>query len=366
MKLFTKKSGVTINVSSEAIFRTVIIVAVTIIGMRFIGQISSQLTLIFIAAFLALALNPAVSWIASKLKNKSRTQATGAAFVMVIATLAVFIAFVVPPIVTQMVDFLKEIPETVASVNDEESSLGNFVRRYNLQEEVESISNDLKSRVSDVPSTVVSTAGVLGGAIISTITVLVLSFMMLVEGPRWLDRIWSIQPKDKRKHRKQIVHKMYRVVTSYVNGQVIIAMIAALFAMAALLIGSTLTNSSINVVAMGGIVFLFGLIPLIGNTLAAIVVVTVALFSSLPLAIGMGVFFVFYQQIENVTLQPYIQAKSNQLTPLIVFVAALIGGGFGGILGAFVAIPVAGCIRVLMEEHFGDFDPDQEKATPAS
>ena len=66
----------------------------------------------------------------------------------------------------------------------------------------------------------------------------------------------------------------------------------------------------------------------------------------------MLIYFIVYQQIENATIQPYIQAKKNQLTPLLVFVSALIGVGFGGILGAFVAIPVAGCIKILLEDQF--------------
>jgi predicted PurR-regulated permease PerM len=360
MKLFTKNSGVTINISSQAIVRAVAITALSLIGLQFISQISSQLQLIFTAAFLALALNPAVAWVAARLKSKSRTSATGISFVLVILALGTFAFFVVPPIVTQLIDFLKDIPSTVSSVTSQDSPVGNFIRRYGLEAEIEAMSQNLRDQFSELPSTVVSTASWVGGTLISAITVLVLSFMMLVEGPRWFERIWAIQPKDKREHRRKVAHKMYRVITSYVNGQVVIAMIASLFAMAALLIGSAITGAEINVVAMGGIVFLFGLIPLIGNTLAAVIVVLVSLFSSLALAIGMGVFFLFYQQIENVTLQPYIQAKSNQLTPLIVFVAALIGAGFGGILGAFVAIPIAGCIRVLMEEHFGEFDPDKE------
>ncbi len=360
MKLFTKNSGLTINISSQAIVRAVVIIAITLLGLRFLTQISYQLTLIFTAAFLALALNPAVSWIADRLRSKSRAQATGMAYILVILVLGAFVAFVVPPIVRQMVDFAKDIPSTISTVSDQDSPVGNFVRRNNLQDEIDSISQELKGKVNQVPSTVISTASWVGGAVFSTITVIVLSFMMLIEGPRWFERLWQVQPKEKRKHRRDLAHRMYRVVTSYVNGQVLIALIASLFSMAALLIASTITDSSINVVAMGGIVFLLGLIPLIGNTIAAAIVILVSLFSSLALAITMAVFFIVYQQVENATLQPYIQAKGNQLTPLIVFVAALIGAGFGGILGAFVAIPVAGCIRVLMEEHFGEFDANAE------
>lgn len=361
MKLFTKNSGITINLSSQAIVRAVVLTFLTIIGLRFVSEVGYQLQLILIAAFLALALNPAVSWVAARLRSKSRTRATGISYVLVIMALGTFLFFVVPPIVTQLIDFLNDIPSTIASVTSQDSPVGNFIRRYSLESEVDAMSENLKSQFSNLPSTVVSTASWAGGTLISIITVVVLSFMMLIEGPRWFDRLWAIQPKNKREHRRKLAHKMYRVVTGYVNGQVIIAMIAALFAMAALSIGTALTNANVNIVAMGGIVFLMGLIPLIGNTLAAVIVVIVSLFSSLGLAIGMAVFFLFYQQLENVTLQPYIQAKSNQLTPLIVFIAALIGAGFGGLLGAFIAIPIAGCIRVLMEEHYGDFDPNADE-----
>ena len=361
MKLFTKNSGITINISSQAIVRAVLITFLTLLGLQFLGTIGYQLQLIFTGAFLALALNPAVSWVAARLRSKSRTRATGISYILVIIALGAFLFFVVPPIATQLIDFLKDIPSTISSQTSQDSPVGELIRRYGLESEVQTMSENLTSQFSNLPSTVVSTASWVGGTLISVITVLVLSFMMLVEGPRWFDRLWAIQPKNKREHRRMLAHKMYQVVTGYVNGQVVIAMIAALFAMAALSIGTAITNAEVNIVAMGGIVFLFGLIPLIGNTLAAVIVVLVSLFSSLALAIGMGAFFLFYQQMENVTLQPYIQAKSNQLTPLIVFIAALIGAGFGGLLGAFVAIPIAGCIRVLMEDHFGEFDPNADE-----
>ena len=190
-----------------------------------------------------------------------------------------------------------------------------------------------------------------GSAFISVITVLVLTFMFLVEGPDWMRRYWQLHPKQSRKHHKELAQRMYRVVTGYVNGQVLIAAIAGMFAMMTLVIASTVMKVSVNAVALAGIVFIFGLIPLIGNTLAAVIVALVCLFSSVPLALTMIAYFLLYQQIENVTLQPYIQAKNNELTPLLVFVAALLGASFGGLLGAFVAIPAFGCGKILLQDY---------------
>jgi len=65
----------------------------------------------------------------------------------------------------------------------------------------------------------------------------------------------------------------------------------------------------------------------------------------------MAAYFIVYQQIENATIQPYIQSKGNELTPMLVFIAAILGVGVGGILGAFVAIPVAGCLKILADDY---------------
>lgn len=354
MKLFQKNSDLTIDISSEAVIRTIAIVLVAILGLQFVGKITHQLELIAISFFLALALNPAVAGLSKHMRIKSRVAATGIAYVVVLGLLVTFMAIVVPPLVKQTADFIKDSPQTIRELKDESSATGRFIQRYNLQPQIDTISSEIGSHVGDVPTTVISTAGRVGGTVISLLTIVVLTFMMLVEGPQWIKRMWALTPQNKRKQRQEIAGKMYKVVTGYINGQVLIAAIAAFFAMTVMLIATRVTHSSVNIMALGGIVFLFGLIPLIGNTLAAIVVIIACLFTSTPLALIMLVYFPVYQQIENATLQPHIQAKSNQLTPLLVFVAALVGAGFGGLLGAFVAIPLAGCLRILFEYKFGD------------
>ena len=354
MKLFTKKAGITINISTEAIMRTIILVLFAFLALMFIGKIGHELELLGVAAFLAIALNPAVSWLSHKLHIKSRVWATGLAYIVVLVLLSGFLALVVPPLVRQTNSFVKTVPKTINSTKDQNTTIGRLVNRYHLQPQIDKVTDDVTAHLSDAPGVAVSTAGRVGGIFISVLTVIVLTFMMLVEGPLWLKRFYEVLPEDKSKTYKMLGHKMYGVITSYVNGQVLIAAIAAFFAFVALTIASHFTHVSVNAVAMAGIVFLFGLIPLIGNTIAAVVVVLICAFSSLPLAIVMAIYFPIYQQIENATLQPHIQAKNNQLTPLLVFAAALIGAGFGGLLGAFVAIPAAGCLRIVIEHHFGD------------
>lgn len=343
---------VTININSKTVIRVLALVVLTLLALGFLSNIIKPLTLIFIAFFLALALNPAVSKIASKLPSKSRVRATGVAYLAVLTFLIAFMAFVVPPLVRQTADFIQKIPNTIQDYKNEDSPINELVNRYNLNDQVDQFSRDFGNRFGDVGAPVLSTAGAILTAVGSTIIVLVLTFMMLVEGPLWMKRFWAIQPASKREHRRRIGMRMYNVVTNYVNGQVLIAAISGVFATIAIYILSQIFNAPVNAIALGAIAALFALLPLIGTTLGAVIVVFACLLVSIPLAIAVTIYFLIYQQIENVTLQPYIQARSNKLTPLIVFTAALLGIGIGGLVGAFVAIPVAGCIKVLVDEYY--------------
>lgn len=343
-----------ITISNRTIVRIIAFVIGAGIVIKFFESIQHPLTLIFVSFFLALALNPAVTFLSSKLKNRSRARATSIAYVCVITVLIGFFSLIVPPLVTQTTDFVQDVPQILRDLKEDDGAVGNFVRSNNLEEQILQLANDWSKDTSKVTDQAVTTASRVLSNLVSIITVLILTFMMLAEGPKWLGVFWSQYPREKREHSKKIAHKMYGVVTSYVNGQVLVAAIGALFAVIALFIATTLFDvSGINPIAFGGIVFVFSLIPTIGVVISSAIIVLFSLFASVPLALTMLIYFVVYQQIENATIQPYIQSRANELTPLIVFVSAIIGIGFGGIMGAIVAIPVAGCLKVLFDDYVG-------------
>lgn len=357
---FSKGKSTTISISNETIVRAILITIGAVIGLRLLSDLSHVLTLIGVSFFLAMAINPAVAKISQAMGIKSRALATGLAYILVLAVLVIFAALVVPPLISQTTEFVRSIPQTINDFQGGDSALSRTLQKYRLDDQLRNISQELSGKVGNISGPVLSTAGRIGSILISIVTVLILTFMMLVEGPVWLDRLLSMQAADVRERRRKVLMRMYRVVTSYVNGQVLIAVIASSFAAVALIIGSAIADVTVNPVALAGIVFLFGLIPLIGNTLAAAIVVLFCLFASPGLALGMAIYFLLYQQIENATLQPYIQSKGNDLTPLIVFVSAIIGASLAGMLGALAAIPVAGCLRVLFDEYVADRLPTPE------
>lgn len=341
-----------VSVDNATIIRAIALVVVAIFALQFFHSIVQPLTAIFIAFFLALALNPAVSWIARHLKDKSRVRATGAAYILVITILVGFIALVVPPLVRQTSDFIQNVPDTIQTFKQSDTALSRFVRANNLDKQLDHFSKDFGNKFKESGKPALSAAGTILSTVATVIAIFVLTFMMLVEGPTWIKRFFAVQPADKREHRRELATKMYRVVTGYVNGQVLVALIGGGFTTVALFITSSIYDVSINPLALGGIVMLTALMPLIGNIIGYSLVTLACLLVSAPLALTMAIFFIVYGQIENVTIQPTIQSRTNNLTPLTVFIAALLGVGFGGILGALVAIPIAGCLRVLVDDYY--------------
>lgn len=345
---------VTVTFTDRTVVRVVIILVLTLVGILFITKIAHALVLIFLSLFLAVALNPAVSWITKHLRIKSRVLATGIAYIIVLAAITGFLVLIVPPLMRQTTDFVQNLPNTIEQYSDEDSAIMRLIEKHGLEQDVQNAIQSLRDNVQNIGGQAVTTLNTVLSIFVSLIAVLVMTFMMLVEGPMWLKKFWDTQDPEKSAKPKRVLNKMYKVVTGYVNGQLLIALIAGFFSLIALLIASTLLDESINAVVFALIITLTSLIPMFGASIGAVIVVILCAFVSWPLAGIMAIFFLIYQQIENATIQPGIQARQNELTPLLVFIAALVGIGFGGILGAFIAIPVAGCIRVWIVEYYGD------------
>lgn len=358
-----KPNKVTVSIANKTIFRTIIWILATLVAFMFVTKITHALTLIFISFFLALALNPVVRWMSDKLKIEHRAAATAAAYLTVILVIGAFFLLVTPPLLSQGREFVQEVPQLVTDFQAQDNSLARAIDRYGLDEKLTSGAREFASHYSNYGSTLLDTGKRIAGAVLSALIILAMTFMMLVEGPRWMDRFFSLMPKAKQEHHRRLAYRMYRAVSGFVNAQVILAVLAGTFCLFALTIATSLLDVSVNVVALAGIVAMLGLIPMIGHPISSAIVILVCLANSVELAIIMLIYFLVYYQVENLTVQPIIQSRLNELTPLLVFVAAIIGVEFAGILGAFVAIPIATCVKILLEDQL---DKRGMRSSPAS
>lgn len=344
-----KYPEIAITITTETFIRLAILTVGTITLIVAIHKSAHALLLVFTAFFLALALNAPVHALSRRLPGKrkgSRKLATILSFLIVVLLLGGFIASIAPPLVRQTSDLASAAPKLVRDFRSQDSTTGRFIRDHKLQKQVDNVSNQLSSRLKNIGGSAFSTIRRIGSSIFSLLTILVLTFMMLIEGPGWIRLFREIVPDKHHAVVDRLANDMYRVVKGYVNGQVLLAALASV-----LIIPAILILGISYPVALMVIVFVCGLIPLVGHTIGAVIITTVALFDSTTSAIIILTYYILYQQLENILIQPRIQANSTDMSPLLVFMSVVIGVSFGGLIGGLVAIPVAGCLRIAILEY---------------
>jgi len=335
--------------------------------------VKAQVALIIIgvALFLALALNGPVSRISRRLPGRSRVGATAIAYIIVVTLLSAFITLLVPPIVQQTAGFVQSAPALLDSATSQWSGLNDFVKQYHLEPQVngavESIKNSAAGWASNVGQGVVSSIGSVFSFITALILVLVLTFLMLIEGPEWLNRLWRLYRDKKRmeKH-KRVLGKMYTVVTGYVTGQLTVSTIGGTIAGLAVFVLSFIfpTVEAGLAIPTAAITFLLSLIPMFGATIGGAIITLLLALNSVPAAIAYVVFFVIYQQVENNFVSPHIQSKRINLSALMILASVTVGLYMFGIVGGIIAIPIAGSVRILIEEYLANRNNNDDEDKP--
>lgn len=333
------------------------------IGLAALLLYKAQTALIIIglSLFLALALNGPVSLITRRLPGKSRVGATALAYVAVIAFIGIIVTLVIPPIIQQTAKLAQTVPAVVESATSQVGALNHFVEQYNLQPQLdtalESIKNTATSWAGDVGRNVINGVGSFFAFIAALILVLVLTFLMLIEGPLWMNRLWNVYPdQEKMKKHRRVANRIHGVVGGYVTGQLTVSGIGATAA-GLFVFGLSFFFSAVPAgLAMptAAITFILSLIPMFGATIGGILIATLLALNSIAAAIIYVIFFVVYQQIENNIISPRIQAKRIDLTALMVLAAVTIGLYMFGIAGGIIAIPIAGSIKVFIEEYLSN------------
>ncbi|MDK2899202.1 MAG: hypothetical protein PWQ10_389 [Patescibacteria group bacterium] len=318
----------------------------------------TALIIIGAALFFAIALNSPVSRLARILPGQSRVAGTAIAYVAVLLFLGVIVFLVVPPILEQTVKFSQTVPNLIDTATQQYSGVKGFIDHYQLQPQVDktiaSVQESLSQFASGIGVTIVTSVSSVFSAITSGILVVVLTFLMLVEGPVWTKRLWSIYNDEERmKSDRRILYRMYNVVTSYVVGQLSVSAIAGFIAgLSVFILSLTMGIPSNLAVPAAAIIFILSLIPMFGAVIGAVVVSLLLILNNVTAGVIFIIFYIVYQQIEANYISPKIQSKRIDLSALAILVAVTIGLYLFGIVGGIISIPIAGCIKVLSEEYF--------------
>jgi predicted PurR-regulated permease PerM len=317
------------------------------IGLLMLGYLARhELIWIGTAFFLAIALNPTVERLSRWMPRRNRLLGIVAVFVIVFALLSVVIVSFVPPLIQQSDQLSHNLPQYTDDLVNGHGFVSDQIRQYNLVDRVRDSQSQILSYASSAGSQFFGVIQGIFSSVIAGITILGLTFFMLLEGPSWMAAAWRAVPSKRRKHTQKLVTQMYNAVTGYVNGNLFTSLIAATAtAIALAIVGVPYA------IPLGIFVGIMDLLPLVGATIGALVVILVALFTSGTAAIVMIIFFVLYQQIENHALQPIVYGRTVQISPLLVLIAVLIGAAVMGLVGAIIAIPFFASLQILVKDY---------------
>ena len=325
----------------KTILVTIGLVLATVATIYLLRLLSHILTLLVIAAFFAIVLTPPVELARRKL-HLGKGLATVVVFLGLIALILGMLYAFIRPLVDQTQQAIDKFPQYVADARQGRGTVGKLVKRYKIDTWVEENHDRLNKGLRNSTGTAVKVGQRIFAGLVSTLTVLVLAVLMILYGPDLLSGGLGILSPPKRERVKAVALDCGRAITGYVMGNLLISVIAG-----------TVTFIGLWVfrVPFRGVLALFvafaDLIPLVGATLGAVPTIFVSFLHSTTAGIGMLILYIVYQQFENHVLQVAIMSKTVHINQLVVLVSVLIGVELAGMLGALLAIPVAGVLQVI-------------------
>jgi predicted PurR-regulated permease PerM len=330
-------------VSATTVAKTVLVAAAVAAGLYVLYGIRSVLGLLFIAVFIAVALGPAVDiWQRTGMK---RWMAILATYLSLLAAVFVVGLLVVPPIVNETNKFVSHVPTYIQDLR-KNKQIRDYDQKYHVTQKLQTSAAKLPSKLGSAVGALRDVTVGVFSALVQLITVLVMTFFLLLDGARVAEWVFRELGPVRGPRWRKIAENVYRSVGGYVVGNLAISAIAG--------ITTWLVLSLLGVpfaVPLAVLMAFFDLIPLVGATIAGFVIGIVAAIHNFPTApIVWLAFLIAYQQVENNLLQPVIYRRTVQLHPLLVLVAVLIGASLLGVLGALVAIPVAGAFQIVARD----------------
>lgn len=330
----------------RTILATIGLVLATALTLYLVLETRRVLTWMVVAVFFAVALYPVAAWVQRRmLGGRRRALATFLVFLVVFLGVGGLVTVFAFPLVEEGTKFAGQLPELIDQARSGQGPVGRLLERTNVLAWVQ----DNQDRIDDVVSGLTApAAGVLRSVatgIAATVTVFVLAYLMVLEGPKVVDGALGVFAPATAARILRVGADCARSVTGYISGNLLISLICGALTYVVLLILG---------VPFAGLIALFvgiaDLVPLVGATIGGAVAVLAGFLHSVPAGIVVLVFVVLYQQLENHLLQPLIFARTVKLNPLTVIVAILLGVELLGVLGALLAIPVTGIIQVIIRD----------------
>jgi predicted PurR-regulated permease PerM len=310
-----------------------------------VAEAGSVLTLVLLAAFFAVSLNPIVTALTKQsFIPVPRWAAVLLVGLGVLGVVAGFLAAIVPPVAEEVAALVHAIPHVLQEIQDHNTWLGQMEAKYHVVSKVQSA---LSSRGigSSAVSDLVGTGKYVLSTLTSTLAVVALTIYFLAGLPHIVRTAYRTVPSSRRPRVQELGDEILTQVGRYMLGSLINASIAGA--------ATFIWTASLGIpypAALGLLVALMDMIPVVGSTIGGAIVTLVALSNSVPIAIATLVFYIAFRLTEDYILLPKVMRHAVNVPPIVTVVAVLIGGSLLGVIGALVAIPTAAALKLITVE----------------
>jgi predicted PurR-regulated permease PerM len=314
-------------------------VAVTYGVVLAIVEVVDVLVLLGLALFLAIGLEPAVSWLVRR--RFPRWLAVLTVFVVVLGVVGGFLTAAIPVVVEQGTQFAAKVPDYLAQAQDHSSWLGKLNDRFHLQQAVQG----MLTSGSGIGGGLLGIGQAVFGVLTDTLVLIVLTVYFVADFPRIRAGMYRLVPHSRRPRVILLGDEIFAKVGGYVLGNLAVSVIAGVLTLIWLLIAGVPYAALLAIT-----VALLDLVPVAGSIVGGVLVSLVALTVSFPAFLGTVIFFVAYRFLEDYLLVPKIIGGVVKVPALVTVVAVLLGAALLGIIGALVAIPIAAAVLLIAEQ----------------
>jgi len=305
-------------------------------------RVGSVVILVVVALFIAVGLDPGVQWL--QRRGLGRAAAVLVVISLVLVALVLFFVALVPVISDQVTALVNNAPEWFQQLQ-RNRQIQDLDDRFHVIEKAQEFVTS-GQWASSLFGGVVGIGVAVLGFLVNTFLVTVLTLYFLASLGRTKQALYGLAPASRRARVTELGERILASIGGYVSGAFIVAMAAGISSLIFLFI----VGLGEYAVALAAVVTLLDVIPMIGATLGAVVVTAIGFATDPRIGLSCLVFYVIYQQLENYVIYPRVMQRSVNVPGSVTVIAALIGAGLLGVIGALLAIPTAAAVLLLFRE----------------
>lgn len=346
--------------------RVVAVAAMLFVFSWLIGKLWTVLLPVVLALLVCTVLWPPVRW----LRSKGLPAALATAVVLLVSAglLGGIIGAIAPSIGGQSQQIAEKAVQGVGKVQKWAQGPPLNLQDEQISTAVDSITKKLQESAESIATGVFTGVSAAGSFVVAVVMVAMLTFFFLKDGDKFMPWLRRHSGTPVAEHFAELLSRVWGTLGGFIRTQALVSLIDAFF----IGLGLVILNVPLAA-ALAVITFLGGFIPIVGAFVAGALAVVVALVTNgLGTALAVLAIVIAVQQLEGNVLSPILQSRSMQLHPAIVLLAIAFGSTSFGIIGAFLAVPVAAAIAVLfrylgelVDQETGESPPPEDPPKPS-